>query len=353
MLVYWFLFLAAAAGVLAPTSLAGRQSLGLWIVAASGFAIIMGLRHEVGGDWFSYVAHFHAVGLMDFRSALLDTKDPGYYVLSWILARLGGSVYTLNLACAAILVSGTFAFARAQPRHWLALAVAVPYLLIVVGMGYTRQSAAIGLVLLGFVALGKGRTNWFIFWVLLAASFHKSAVLMIPIAALASSRNMVVTWLWVGIMAIVGGWLFVFDSVDTLWLNYVASDYSQASEGGPIRVAMNALPALLLLIFSKRLTDSEQERKLWIWISILSMVCLPLVLISPTAVDRVALYFIPLQLYVFSRLPLLASSVRARTLVVLCVLGYYASVQFVWLNFASHAFAWLPYRFMPLFGSAG
>ena len=67
-----------------------------------------------------------------------------------------------------------------------------------------------------------------------------------------------------------------------------------------------------------------------------------------TAIDRVALYLIPLQLFVFARLPRLARTVKGRTLLVLGVVGYYSAVQFVWLNFATHAQYWLPYQFMPL-----
>ena len=33
---------------------------------------------------------------------------------------------------------------------------------------------------------------------------------------------------------------------------------------------------------------------------------------------------------------------------VLAALAYYAMVEFVWLNFAINAFAWLPYRWYPL-----
>ena len=33
---------------------------------------------------------------------------------------------------------------------------------------------------------------------------------------------------------------------------------------------------------------------------------------------------------------------------VLGIVGYYAAVQFVWLNFATHAQYWVPYQFMPL-----
>jgi hypothetical protein len=36
------------------------------------------------------------------------------------------------------------------------------------------------------------------------------------------------------------------------------------------------------------------------------------------------------------------------TLFTVAVVLYYALIQFVWLNYASHAFAWLPYQFYPL-----
>jgi hypothetical protein len=69
---------------------------------------------------------------------------------------------------------------------------------------------------------------------------------------------------------------------------------------------------------------------------------------ASTAVDRVALYFIPIQLFVFSRLPRLAPSSTGRTALVLAIVAYYGAVELVWLKFATHAQYWLPYQFMPL-----
>jgi hypothetical protein len=59
---------------------------------------------------------------------------------------------------------------------------------------------------------------------------------------------------------------------------------------------------------------------------------------------------LPLQLVVFSHFPDVISkkTVRDVTAPVAGVVLYYGLVQFVWLNFAAHAFAWLPYRFYPL-----
>ena len=79
------------------------------------------------------------------------------------------------------------------------------------------------------------------------------------------------------------------------------------------------------------------------------MLGLYFVLPSSTAVDRVGLYMLPLQLVVFSHLPdVLGKQNGGKPIWVALVLAYYCAVQFVWLNFASHAKYWLPYRFYPL-----
>ncbi len=345
---YWLMLLIPAWGVLAPRRLPASQARVVWFLVGCLFAILMGFRHDVGGDWDTYVEHFDWVKRQSFGTSLTDRGDPGYYGMSWVIAKLGGDIYALNLICAGLLAWGTVAFSRRQPAPWLALFAAVPYLLIVVGMGYTRQSAAIGCAMLGLIALGDGRRRKFVFWILLAAAFHKTAVVLLPIAALSATRNRGWTFLWVGVMAFLGGWLFLYDSSDTLFKNYVESDYRFASQGAGIRVAMDVVPAAIYLMFQRRLAGNEQERKLWMWLSVVALICVPLLSVSPTAVDRMALYLIPIQLFVFGRLTLLAKTVRGRTHVVLAIVGYYITVQFVWLNFAQTAFAWLPYQLYPL-----
>lgn len=345
---YWLLFLLTVVGVLSRGRLPPGQAKWAWRVVAISLAVLMGFRDEVGGDWFNYLNQFRRIESTPLVELLSTAKDPGYALAGWVVSRLGGGIHWLNFACALPLAFGTMVLARRQPWPMLALLAAVPYLLIVVGMGYTRQSAAIGYALLGLAALGARRQRSFVIWILIAASFHKTAVLLLPIAALAATHNRIWTYVWVGVMTVVGGWLFLFDSTETLVANYVESEYADASQGAAIRVLMNAVPSMIVVLFRKRLFQMEAERKLWMWMAIISLACIPLLPVSATAVDRMALYFIPLQLVVFARLPRIVGNVRDRTLVVIGAVAYYAAVQFVWLNFASHADAWLPYQFMPL-----
>jgi hypothetical protein len=69
-----------------------------------------------------------------------------------------------------------------------------------------------------------------------------------------------------------------------------------------------------------------------------------LVLPSSTAVDRLALYVMPLQIAVLSRFPLLFGP--AGTVIVAL---YSLAIEFVWLNFTTHARFWIPYQIYPLF----
>jgi hypothetical protein len=194
--------------------------------------------------------------------------------------------------------------------------------------------------------LGEHRIRTFIVCVAIGALFHKSAVLLMPIAALAASRNRILTGAIVAASVFMLYYLLLVDTADDMWRNYV--EEQMQSQGGLIRVVMNFVPAMLLIMFRRRLVPDPQERKLWLWIAAFAIFCVPLVFLASTAVDRVALYFIPLQLFVFARLPTLATNVNSRTGIVVGIVLYYAAVQYVWLNYATHAQYWTPYQFMPL-----
>src|SRR5690606_12276500 len=135
MLPYWFMFLLAVGGMLVFGKRKGGSEKVAWWVVCSIFALMIGLRDQVGGDWYNYLGHFHRVARLSFASAV-DFSDPGYYSLSWFVSHWGGDIYWLNTVCGVFVMVGVGLFCRAQPLPWLALSVAVPYMLVVVAMGY-------------------------------------------------------------------------------------------------------------------------------------------------------------------------------------------------------------------------
>lgn len=317
-----------------------------WIMGA--LTLLVGWRHQVGGDWFNYLGNFQNA-FYDSRFKEWWLSDPGYRFLEWVAIQSGWGVHAVNLMGAAMFSFGLVWFCRSLPRPWLALAVAVPYLVIILGMGYSRQGIALGCIMVGLVALGRGEVLKFLIWAVLGATFHKSAVLLLPMAALAVTQRRGLAIIWVGVVGFMSYGVLLEDSVTNLQSGYL--DAQMQSEGALIRLLMNALPAVLLLWNQDRFKVSLPQQRLWFWFAIASIALFGVYFYSPssTAVDRVGLYLLPIQLMVFSYLPEVMGRNRAeRDNWVVLILIYYAAVQFVWLNYAGHSFAWIPYRFYPL-----
>ena len=139
--------------------------------------------------------------------------------------------------------------------------------------------------------------------------------------------------------------IFLSDASDAFFKNYIEAQYN--SQGAAIRVAMCVVPAALFLIFRKRFAMGPREDLVWRNFSYAAfvMVVLLFVLPSSTVVDRLALYVLPLQLAVISRLPKLDFGFGVGRA---AAVAYSSAVQFVWLNYAQNAQNWIPYQFYPL-----
>ncbi len=345
MFVYWALFAYFAVGSLfSPREGQRRARLTLLLLfGACVTAILIGFRYKVGGDWDTYQFFFTWRG---GGPNAPPAEDPGYQAINWIVQRAQLNIWAVNLLCGAIFTWGLFRFCLVQADPWLSVLIAIPYMVIVVAMGYTRQAVALGVLMAGLASIVRGgSTLRFSAYTAIAALFHRTAVVSLPITALSSQRNR-----WINtIVGIASGVLlydlFLGNEMDKFVQNYIHTGYS--SSGAGIRLGMNFVAAAILAVANHRLKFSETEWKLWRSFAWASLVLLVFLFISPssTAVDRMSIYVMPLQIAVLSRVPLLWNP---ETIGRLLVILYLAAVQFVWLNFAVHANLWVPYRFYPL-----
>lgn len=348
LLIYWVLFGYFAVGAFFNGERPGiRQPTAPWLFRAGGVLVagLIGLRYQVGADWVAYVRMFFHAAYADLFS-LLALGDPGYQVLNWVVQRLGMGFWLVNLLCGAAFAFGLFRFARIQPNPWLAVLVSVPYLIIVVAMGYSRQGVAIGILLAGLASLSQsGSLLRFAAYVLAATLFHKTALIALPLAAIGSTRNNALNLVIATGLTYLLYSSFLATSVDRLVGEYVRTGYS--SEGTLVRVAMSVIPAIFFLLNWRAFHFKEGEWRVWRNFSVAAIGFAFLLIIFPssTAIDRMALYLSPLQIAVLSRAPGIGSSHRFGTSAVIL---YSLLVQFVWFNFAEHADDWIPYRIYPI-----
>lgn len=303
--------------------------------------VLIGFRHQVGGDWVNYQAIFDNMQGANLLQAMVTT-EPAYGFMNWLANQFNLTVHFVNLGCALLFVWGLARLCMKQPQPWFGLLISIPYLVSVVAMGYTRQSAAIGLAMVALVMLIEHRPWHFVALIVAAAFFHKSVVILFGLLPLALPNIKIGKLFFVLLAVASAGLLLVIDRLGGLWNLYVTQ--GMESDGGLVRVLLNAVPAVCFLLarhkWQKRWPFSYS---LLLWLSIAALVLLPLQFLASTAVDRISLYLIPLQIMVFSSLPLLFNGV-SKFICIFAIIIVYSSVYLVWLNFSYWAqCCWIPY----------
>jgi hypothetical protein len=361
MLMYWLMFALFAVGALltrsadvgprrpvhpgGPLQMSPQAPSVAPLFAGMFLVAIIGLRYQVGGDWFNYLNIYRGIAREDFGGAFdVSVQEPAYTLINWVAAQFDAGMWLVNIVCAIPFVIGMIMLSRQHSNFWLALLVATPFLIIVVGMGYTRQAAALGFLMAGIAQLVRtGSIIRFGAWVAAGALFHQTVLVFIPIIMMTTARNRQMAVLF-GVLALVVGYFTVLpNAMERYGPGYVRQELRAA--GAAIRVLMNLVPAILLLLSGGRLYRSPEERSVWRTFALLAVVAaIALPLVPSTAiVDRFSIYLIPLQMYVLTRFPYTRAAGGSSTGWRFLVMIYTAAVMFVWLNYAVNAKSWLPY----------
>jgi len=342
-----------------PVHLSGRTKLLFWVPLFLITIVFIGFRHEVGGDWENYLQWYDRVTQETFAWTLTG-KDSGYLVVNWLAYRFGWGIYGVNVVCSSVLALSLGYFCSKQPLSSVAWLVSIPYFLIVVGMGYTRQSVALGLFFLALIVLQEKRIWVYGLILIVAATFHTSILLFLSLVLLWVDKdfaqkvkdrvlkNKTLSLLeTIGIVILICA-IVVLGIKNYLMFKsqisaYLFSDYWE-SKGGLVRALMNVGPALCLIIGKRAWEKVFGKYRIWYGMSWLAILVLLATFFSTTFADRIGLYLLPLQLYFFSRVPLLFSDRTVRSWVIVSICALYGLILWVWLEHADHAYYWVPYN---------
>ncbi|WP_394752366.1 EpsG family protein [Crenothrix sp.] len=339
MLGYWILI-----GIPTLLSFAGIRkrkdlNMGLFIVGFV-YLIFIGLRYEVGADRVAYAEMYDNIASLSFQNALLYTES-GFAALNWVLAQMDAGVYWVNFIVAIIFVSGLIQFAKRTPLPWLALISVTPYLVIAVAMSGVRQSAAIGLVFHLMASWRKGLVIK-LFFSLVAILFHYSALMSLIFVQ--QSVKMPV-WFRVSLLSLGAIAMYPILSTTDAYAKYNQTylEDNIVSSGALMHVLLNAIPAAIYLLLSRKWKAKFGESDFLPMLSVLSIASVFGVGVSSTGIDRLALYLSPIQMIVYGSLPLVFGR-QHTTKLSLAIVGLHLIILFWWLNYANTAFAFLPYN---------
>ena len=341
MLAYWLLIALPIILSLSPINIHDKNRRNFLLNLVGVFYILfIGLRYETGADWEAYANMYASISWYSLSDAM-EYTEVGYGILNWLLNQINADIIAVNFIAAILFVSGLVRFAKKMPNPWLALISVTPYLVIAIGMSAVRQSAAIGLV---FHFMASWQDSFFKKTSLasLATSFHYSAV----IALIFLIQDIKMPQWFRYVLLITGGFISypIFSSTEAYSkYHQVYIDDDLISPGALMHVLLNTIPALIYFINIKKWNLIFGKSELIPLLAALSVLSIIGINLSSTGVDRLALYLSPIQMLVYSALPLLFNK-KNQVIINFMVVMYHCTVLYWWLNYANTAIAFIPYR---------
>lgn len=339
MLAYWFLITVPMCFLLMPLNQKSIHTPALWFVGLF-YLLFIGCRNETGADWAAYLDMYERIRWYSFTDAL-EYTEISFAILNWLLGQIDAGVIVVNIIAAIFFVSGLIRFAQKMPNPWLALISVTPYLVIAIGMSAVRQSMAIGLV---FHLFASWQQSLFkkISLASIATSFHYSAI--VALIFVVQSIKMPS---WFRYTLLVGGAVVsypIFNATEAYSKynqTYIVDDI--VSPGAFMHALLNAIPAIIYLLFIKKWNAVFGKSDLIRILAILSIFSVFGVFVSSTGIDRLALYLSPIQMLVYSSMPYVFGR-KNQSILYSLIITYHGIVLYWWLNYANTSMGWIPYK---------
>ena len=224
-------------------------------------------------------------------------------------------------------------------------------------MGYTRQSAALGLMFYALISLYNNKYFLFIFLILVASTFHDTAILYLSLLVFTLKKSNLKKFIYFSIL------IFIFFIISFLFFNFYEEYYSRLiyyyrvyiknsyiSSGALPRLTILFVASLFFLIFClNRINFLIVEKRILIFMSILCLTSFILYffITSNSFIDRLSIYLYPLYLTSVSLIPAVFNKTKISVFIsTFLVLVLNFSILFVWLNYANYSHRWIPYNFI-------
>ena len=317
-----------------------------WILIIFYFSIFIGFRYEVGGDWIHYKNFFYEYSKSIDSSLIKNFSDHGlvYVAINLISYFLGIDFIGANFVCAIIFMIALSSFLYSTKNRWLGLLVSYPIIIVVLGMGYTRQGLAFAFSLLLLKSLENKKLYRSFIYLILAILSHQSSLLFtsfILFYFLYNKRYSDLIKLM--LVPILFGIIF-FDKFSHLLYFYIGTGQHMTAIGSIPRSFLIFIVAVLFILFKKKFVNMTQYQiYTYNWIAYMVILIMPFSIISTITADRLLLYLYTLKIAFVSHANL---DDKVINLAVFFIVSIYLLYFTIWINFGKNSLSWVPYNFI-------
>lgn len=315
--------------------------------------LILGTRHKVGGDWINYLYIYNNINdyFSPFSINFLSTNYL-FDLINYLSFNNNLGFVTSNIINQIIFIFGLFFYAIRQSQPSMIFVLSVPYLIIVVSTGYVRQASALGIILVSLPYLFNAKFLKFSLLIFFATLFHKTAFIMLILIPVVQNKflNLKINIkILISFILIIPFSIFIYFYLLQFQYNYIIRFYVGdemhfTSTGAIFRYSLFFISAILCLFFRNILFTNLKERKYYVFLSVLTLAMSLFIFKYSSAVDRILIYFYPLQLFVLSRLHTIFSDNHHRVLYNILIIFIYLCLLLIWAHFGKFSNHWIPFN---------
>ena len=318
----------------------------VWIFSIFFLSIFIGLRFKIGGDWDIYKNFFLHFNDKNNELNFSDYLNHGviFVFINKIAYYLGIQFVGVNLLLALIFMHSLSNFIKDSDNRWLALAISVPIIILILAMGYMRQGLAFAFSLYLIKNLENKKLSLAYIYLIFAILSHKSAIILSIFILFYVIYYRKYFQLVALILIPTFFALLFFDKFSHLFYFYVGSGQHMLALGSvPRSLLLVIVAALFFILKNKYLDMTNYQFFFYKWMSYLIIIMFPFAVIASVATDRMLLYLYSLKLALISFAKLKNVKIN---IIIFILVSIYFFYLLVWSFYGVNSLSWLPYNFL-------
>ena len=328
----------------------------------------LGFRSDLGGDYITYKNIFYSFGKINFVDSLFQS-DPIFSMICNILYKLNLGIESLIFLQSFIFIFGLFLLASFFNNCNLIILFSFPILIIIVGIGYYRQSMALGFFMIALYYYIKDLDKKFLLFSLLSILVHSSFLFNFLIIFIFHILVFYKNILFVNLKKII---IFIFTcfilSIIVIYLNeqylitfkrvlntyfygekILATDIKQKinSFGVHLRFIIAFFPLVAFyVLFKKNFFNIGliQIKVLFFTYCFILLALLPIIGFASVFVDRILLSFIVIGVLIISYFDKFLKMYFNKNFLTLVYALYNLIIVYGFLQYSVHRRFWVPYN---------
>lgn len=324
-----------------------RLELATLFLSLAFLIVFMGTRYHVGCDYDGYLSRYNNTSVHAHWLDAFGRAEPGFNLIMIGVVTSGLDYVWVNIISSAIIAGCYWHFLRHHSYPVMILALCFPILIMQLGMSGLRQAIAVAMVMASSIPFAQGKRLKTFLWIVLAAQFHSSAYIFLPLAALVGVKVSFgrLTWAAMAVLPFVL-WL-LSDRLEVYQTRYVEEAYGDQSSGGAVFRYLLMLPvAAIFFVNRERIAKAFpihfETLKLWN-LGIIALA--PLAVLSSFALHRFNYYVMPFSLVSFVYVSHFIFTRRFHFMAVLIPPIVYGIYTVGWQAMSSHFRAcYVPYQ---------